>query len=508
MQPVIDGNEPRWQPEDDDDKTVVVPTPGGRRPAPPPMPDLGDAGPVPPPPPDYGGGYEPPPRFEPQGRGPAVPGTGINPLVAVASPLLTLIATLQKTERLADPMGLRARIEQQMRGLAANTQQARATPETLKAASYCLCTAIDEAVLRTPWGAGSDWRKYSLLRKLHGDAWGGEKFFEILGARMRDPGPNIDLLELLYICLALGFQGKYAMLDDGEAKRQQVTDNLYDVIRRQRGDIEHDLSPHWQNEEEARVTLEHPLPIWVVGAVAAAVLLSTYVGFRFFLADTAAPTLDALAAVGRQAPSPVIEPPPSEEREAVVVVDSSTGREIVVVPAERSVKPIVPPPPPPAVDVAGELEGFLEPEIREGLVTVLETGTQITVRITAPEGRSLFALGSARVSPPFDQVIERIRVGVARYQEDIPGDIIVVGHTDNIPIRRSLRFQDNYDLSLARAASVVELLSEGAEPRITKTIEKAGKGASEPVDGTDPVAGNRTAAQRAQNRRVEILIEK
>jgi len=509
---VIDGNDPRWHPDDDDDKTVVVPNPGGRRQAaaPPPMPDYGTGAPAPPPPPpEYGGGYEPPPRYEPPRGAAAIPGTGINPLVTVASPLLTLIATLQKTERLADPMGLRTRIEQQMRGLSADTQRARATPETLKAASYCLCTAIDEAVLRTPWGAASDWRKYSLLRKLHGDAWGGEKFFEILNARMRDPGPNIDLLELLYICLALGFQGKYAMLDDGEAKRLQVTDNLYEVIRRQRGDIEHDLSPHWQNEEEARVSLDHPLPVWVVGAVAAAVLLTTFIGFRFFLSDTASPTLDALASLGTEPPAPVIEPPPPPpQAEAVVYTDPNTGLEHVVVPAPEPQKPIVPPPPPPEVDVAGELTGFLEPEIKEGLVKVLDSGTQITVRISAPEGRSLFASGSDRVSPPFDKVIERIRVGIAQHQKDMPGDIIVVGHTDNIPIRRSLRFQDNYDLSLARATTVARLLAADTEPHITKTIEKAGKGASEPVGGGDPAAGNRTAEQRAQNRRVEILIEK
>jgi len=506
---VIDGNDPRWP--DDEDKTVVVPNPGGRRPQapPPPMPEPDLGGGAPPPPPDFGARYQPPERFEPPRPGAAGAGTGINPLVALASPLLTLIATLQKTERLTDPMGLRARIEEQMRRLTASTQEAQATPETLKAASYCLCTAIDEAVLRTPWGVASDWRKYSLLRKLHGDAWGGEKFFEILQSRMRDPGPNIDLLELLYICLALGFQGKFAMLDDGEARRQQVTDNLYEVIRRQRGDIEHDLSPHWQNEEEARVNLDHPLPVWVVAATAAAVLLTTYIGFRFFLADTTGPTLDTLASIGREQPAPEIsEPPPPPPPDAVVLTDPNTGLKHVVTPALPPEKPIVPPPPPPDVDVAAELTGFLEPEIRQGLVRVLETGSQIIVRINAPDGKSLFKSGSDQVSPPFDEVVERIRLGIARYQDEIPGDIIVVGHTDNVPIRRSLRFQDNYDLSLARATTVAAMLAADTDPRITSIIEKSGKGASEPVDGGTPASGNRTSEQRAQNRRVEILIEK
>jgi type VI secretion system protein ImpK len=500
---VTNRNDPRWRP--DDDKTVVVPTPGGRRAAPPPPFQTDSESPSGPPSipplPNVSSTYEPPERYEPHGPGPMVTGTGVNPLVAVASPLLTLIATLHKTERLADPMGLRARIVRQMRELGSDTQQTRQTPETLKAASYCLCTAIDEAVLRTPWGANSEWRKLSLLRELHGDAWGGEKFFEIMQGRMQDPGPNIDLLELLYLCIALGFQGKYVMLDDGKAKLERKTEQLYELIRRQRGDIERDLSPHWENEEEARVNLEHPVPIWVVAAVAAALLLTTYLGFRYFLANASSPALDQFADFGTESPKPQIEPPPPRpEPTPVVLLDPSTGERKVITPQGEPEPPLIEPPPPPAVDIAEELSGFLQPEIDEGLVTVDDSATHTTVRISAPEGFSLFASGSDRIAPRFMEVVKRIRAGLALHQPNIGGDIIVVGHTDNVPIRRSLRFQDNYDLSLARAASVAKVLLE--EPGITSSIEKAGKGASEPI------ADNGTREGRAKNRRVEILIEK
>lgn len=500
---------PGWNGPDSEDldepRTVFVPTPGrGRRQQSPPAPP---SAPPPAPTPDNAFRDDRPLRAPRASRPPAaIPGTGINPLVAVASPLLTLIATIQKTERLGDPAGLRERIERQMRALGTDTSRSQAAPETLKAASYCLCTAIDEAVLRTPWGAASDWRKLSLLRALHGDAWGGEKFFEILQHRMQDPGPNIDLLELLYICLALGFQGKYELLDDGKRKREIAIENLYDVIRRQRGDPEHDLSPHWQNEEAAKISLDHPLPLWVAGTVAAALLLITYVGFLFFLADSSEPTLDTLATFGKDAPAPVIEEPPPPALPAVAA--ESPGAGVVEPPPLRRADPIVPPPPPPEVDLAAELERFLKPEIDAGLVEVEDSSTLVRVRVTAPTGSSLFASGSDRVTAQFVPVIERIRVGVAERQADIPGDVIVEGHTDNIPITRSLRFQSNRDLSRARAQAVAEMLAAETEPRITSSVETRGKGADEPVDGSDPASGNRTAEQRAKNRRVEILIEK
>ncbi len=500
---MTDPNEPRWQ-ADDEDKTVVVPTPGGRRAA---QPTPSAAPPVIPPRPNVSSDYEPPERFEPRGPGPMVTGTGVNPLVATASPLLTLVATLQKTERLADPMGLRAQIVRQMRELGVNTQHTRQTPETLKAASYCMCTAIDEAVLRTPWGANSEWRKLSLLRELHGDAWGGEKFFEILQSRMQDPGPNIDLLELLYICIALGFQGKYVMLDDGKTKLERKAEELYDLIRRQRGDTERDLSPHWENEEEARINLDHPVPIWVVAAVAIALLLTTYLGFRYFLANASAPALDQFAEFGTAPPQPDIEPPPPKpEPTPVVLLDPSTGERREIIPLGAPEPPLIEPPPPPAVDIADEVTGYLQGKVDDGVLSVEDSATHTMLRITAPQGQSLFASGSDNIAPKFLDVIVQIREALALNQPNISGDIIVVGHTDNIPIRRSLRFQDNYDLSLARAASVAKVLLE--EPGITSTVEKVGKGASEPVGGGSPGAGNRTREQRAKNRRVEILIEK
>ena len=61
--------------------------------------------------------------------------------------------------------------------------------EIVLAARYVLCAALDEAVLSTPWGAQSEWAQHPLLVALHREAWGGEKFFEMLDRISADPGP-------------------------------------------------------------------------------------------------------------------------------------------------------------------------------------------------------------------------------------------------------------------------------------------------------------------------------
>lgn len=500
---------PGWSNDDGDwdpDKTVVIPNPGGRlrqdttqtTPAGPsepawseapmarPVPSI--AQPIPPrptPPRQMARQPEPPPRYRGDPETTPIPAGGINPLVAAATPLLGLLSAVREANALGDPMELRARIEQQLRGFSRDTMQTGASKETLDNASYCLATALDEAVLRTPWGAASDWRKLSLLQQLHGDAWGGEKFFKILKAAEEAPASNLDLLELLYICLALGFEGQYAIFDDGARKLATTTEELYTLIRRTRGPVEHELSPNWQNEAAARVALEHSVPVWVVAAVAGAVLLAAYLGFLFFLKESSRPVMEAFLPIGKEAlvlneptPPPVIKP---------------------------ALLPVVapPPPPPPPVNAAEPLRGFLQREIDEGLVEVDENATQVTVRLV---GSAMFASGSDQLTPAYKNTVVRIGEGVVAHRDRVGGDITVVGHTDNVPLRRSIRFQDNYDLSLARARTVARLLRE--QPTLAGAVTEDGRGDSEPLGGGDPTAANRTPEQRAANRRVEILVDK
>ena len=79
-------------------------------------------------------------------------------------------------------------------------------------ARYALCTALDEAVLSTPWGSTSDWGKQSLLITVHNEAWGGEKVFQLLDHCLQSPRERLYLLELLYLCMCLGFEGRYRVM--------------------------------------------------------------------------------------------------------------------------------------------------------------------------------------------------------------------------------------------------------------------------------------------------------
>lgn len=117
---------------------------------------------------------------------------GINPLLQAATPLLVLAGKLRTTLSHNDISGLRRQTLEEIRRFEERARSAGVSPETVLAARYALCTALDEAVLTTPWGSQSEWSAQTLLVQLHREAWGGEKFFEMLERISADPARHID----------------------------------------------------------------------------------------------------------------------------------------------------------------------------------------------------------------------------------------------------------------------------------------------------------------------------
>lgn len=141
---------------------------------------------------------------------------------------------------------------------------------------------------------------------------------------------------------------------------------------------------------------------------------------------------------------------------------------------------------------AGELKTELEVELQGGLLQLEQEPRRIVILI---EERGSFSSGSSELSPAFEDILRRIGEALAR----IPGDVAVEGHTDDIPIATA-RFRSNWDLSAARASSVANALlaSRAVEPRRLRV-----HGFAE----TRPRADNRNPANRALNRRVEIVVD-
>ena len=224
-------------------------------------------------------------------------GLGLNPLVQSATPLLLLIGELRNVSSI-DVLDLRRHVLEEIRRFEEQARAAGVRSEIVLAARYALCAGLDEAVLSTPWGAQSEWAQHPVLVALHREAWGGEKFFEMLDRICVDPARHLDLMELQYLILALGFIGKYHMLDRGHEHLADLQRNLYRTIRSHRGQAATELSLQWRGLEDRRNRLIRYVPWWVVVAAAVALLAVTFVVYYSRLATQADPLQAKLVQVG------------------------------------------------------------------------------------------------------------------------------------------------------------------------------------------------------------------
>ncbi len=290
------------QPSVDGDRTVLRPTPGGRNTQSsqvqqPPV----QSSPAAQPPPQ---GYQPvAAQYQPQQQEQLVSGStsayfstnsGLNPLVNSAS---TLIAVFEKTRQALshpDVGGLHQRLVNEIKTFETKAKETNIKPEIILSSRYILCAALDEAVLNTPWGSDSAWPQRTLLSIFHNETSGGEKFFLILDRMKEQPAENLYILELMYIYLSLGFEGKYRVIHRGRDMIEQMRDDLYLIIRRQRGEYEHSLSPGWHGLGRTRKSLRQYIPLWVVASVVGAVLFLSYSGFRVWLYDSSSPVTEQL----------------------------------------------------------------------------------------------------------------------------------------------------------------------------------------------------------------------
>ncbi len=113
--------------------------------------------------------------------------------------------------------------------------------EDIADASFAIVAFLDEAILSSSDPARTQWAKQYLLEELFGQAVGGEAFFEKLERLLtrRDSPQAADLLEVYYLCLLLGFEGRYPV---GSSELRMLLESVRERIYRVRGRSE-TLSP-------------------------------------------------------------------------------------------------------------------------------------------------------------------------------------------------------------------------------------------------------------------------
>ena len=365
---------------------------------------------------------------------------GLNPLVAAANPILAIAAQIRHALKHPNPAGLRTGLEMGIARFEASARATGASEDTIAAASVALRALTFESAASTPWGAA--WES--------GD---GKEFFRLLDQSLSGSGANRELLEFFYVCLALGYEGRYRGASEGRQALADLRAGLLERLRALRPARDGELSGRWRGVIAPARRPPGAIGLWAAASGAALLLAGLYIAYSVSLGRLSDPVARDLAQLK------------------------------VAVAAEK---------PPAAASAAPSprIAEQLGAEISRGEVAVVDAAGLSTIVIRSDR---LFASGSARLEAGIEPVVLRVAEALDR----VPGEIVVTGHTDDVPIRTA-RFPSNWELSTERAGSVVKLMAGKLKDPVRLKAEGLADSA--------PAAPNDSSANRARNRRVEIIL--
>jgi type VI secretion system protein ImpK len=388
-----------------------------------------------------------------------------NPIAQAATPLLILLGRLRQQVVEMDAMPLMQHVGATILRFEKTLLAQGIAPDQVQMAKYALCATADDIVQNLPGPDNHVWLQYSMLAQFFHDRTSGIGFFDQIRQLSKHPAVYFDLLELIHACLSLGFEGQYRSMAGGDIELQRVRRDVYQTLRHVKPGGASELSPRWRGMDLKLGRFREGVPLWTIAVFLLAVLATLYIALRLLLGD--AGTTAALALEGLH---------PSDQ--------------VVIARVDQQPDPVVIKPPPTSTQLQ-RIRAALAKQIEEGLIQVDPIGDRITIRVN---NLLLFDSGSADVKPEFDDVASRIAAAIDRE----PGEVFVVGHTDNTRLRITSRFKSNQDLSVKRAQAIADLI--GGKIADASRLKVSGKGELQPL------ADNATADGKRRNRRVEISI--
>lgn len=373
-----------------------------------------------------------------------------NPLLEAASTLLRALAELPDIVEVEQVDALRQALVREVQLFQSLCDRAGLRREHVVTVRYCLCTALDEAVYTQEWAREGDWAASSLLLLFHNETSGGEKFFLLLGRMAQASGEHLHALEVLYRILSLGFEGRYALSPDGMRQLETIHRRLLSILAGHIPAPPPLLSAHWQGAGKGRLPLLRNFPVWITASVLGLGLTVLFLSLSAQL-DTPAKALEQRLHALAQMP---LTPTPSKRPLPLSQWFSA---------AEKA---------------------------RYGLT--VDEGKGI-LRFTGST-----AFNGADIVPAMLPALDKLARMLT--QQGLSGRILIVGHTDDTPLRAGSKFRNNQHLSEARAQSVARALAaRGIAPARMGT---EGRGDTAPlVTSAAP-----SARDRARNRRVDIIV--
>ena len=185
--------------------------------------------------------------------------TNKNDLVAFAGPVFDLILRV-KAGIVAPSNELRPQVAAMLADFEKRAERYRFNHKIVQVAKFALASFVDETVLTNNFPLRDEWEKYALQLEYFGEQLAGNKFFEKLDAMLKQIETTQDAVEIYYVCMLLGFKGRYGVYEQEKflAIMQTTANALVKV-----GKIKPvELSPHWLANDQPEPPKKRGMPVW------------------------------------------------------------------------------------------------------------------------------------------------------------------------------------------------------------------------------------------------------
>lgn len=194
----------------------------------------------------------------------------------IAAEIFILILQLRSSgSNLGQPEELRERILSFLDRFERRARKSGFVLEDIQQAKFALVAFIDETLIASEWDKKEEWLSNPLQLQLFNRFDAGDEFFQnLIGLRKRTP-ESVPILEVYYLCLSLGFKGKYAVME--QDRLRVIIDETYHDVRRARGQTIRQLAPNGKRKEEITEVIKKEVPVGMLAIGAAAL------GFIFYV---------------------------------------------------------------------------------------------------------------------------------------------------------------------------------------------------------------------------------
>jgi len=182
-----------------------------------------------------------------------------NDLITFAGPIFDLILRL-KAGIVAPSNDLRPKVAAMLEEFEKRSERYRINHKIVQVSKFALAAFVDETVLMNNFPMRDQWEKYALQLEYFGEQLAGNKFFEKLEAMLGQIEVTKDAVEIYYVCMLLGYKGRYAVYE--QEKLLAIMERTANALVKEGKIVPVELSPHWLANDQPEPPKKRGMPIW------------------------------------------------------------------------------------------------------------------------------------------------------------------------------------------------------------------------------------------------------